>query len=374
MAWIKRNLYFFIGSVVALVLMGLAGYFLYSQWANNNQILASLNDDYEKLKRLNSAPIHPGSGQVDNVKLAKEQREQLREFLKKPRAYFLRIPPIPDQAKLSDQDFTSALSHTLDQLQKDATNASVTLPPNYAFSFEAQRPKVQFAAGSLGPLSIQLGEIKAFCDILFQAKINSLDNIRRERVSTDDNSGPQTDYIPEHSTTNELAVLTPYEMTFRSFSTELAAVLAGFASSSNGIIVKTINVEPAPATAEAPAATPFAQYQYTPTVVATPVPRDESTAAMYARRYGITPGGGGGQSYGDRYGGAGGGANLGGIPLRPLQPAGQPAYPAYTAPQPQPGLAGAAATATSSALTAAFDEKQLKVTLYLIVVKLLPAK
>ncbi len=372
MAWIKRNLYFVIGSVVALVLMGLAGYFLYSQWAANNRILASLNDDYEKLRRLNSAPIHPGSGQVDNVKMAKDQREQLREFLKKPRAYFERIPAIPDQAKINDQDFTSALSHTLDQLQKDATNASVTLPPNYAFSFEAQRPKVQFAAGSLPPLSVQLGEVKAFCDILFQAKINSLDNVRRERVSADDNSGPQTDYLTEHSVTNELAILTPYEMTFRTFSTELAAVLTAFSSSSNGFIVKTINVEPAPATAEAPAATPYAQY-YGPAVVAPPPPREESVAQMYARRYGIGAGpSAGGPNFASRYGGAGGGANLGGIPLRPLQPGGQPVAPA-PAPAPRPVGAGAAAPA-ATALTPALDEKQLKVTISLIVVKLLPPK
>ena len=103
--------------------------------------------------------------------------------------------------------------------------------------------------GSLEPLSVQLGEVKAICDVLFQAKINSLDNIRRERVSDDDLKGPQTDYLSEKSVTNELAVLSPYEVSFRCFSSELAAVLAGFASSPCGLMVKTINVESAPAAA-----------------------------------------------------------------------------------------------------------------------------
>ena len=49
--------------------------------------------------------------------------------------------------------------------------------------------------------------------------------------------------------TNELAVLTPYEVTFRCFSSELAAVLAGLASSPYALLVKTINVELAPAVA-----------------------------------------------------------------------------------------------------------------------------
>lgn len=377
MAWIKRNLYFVIGSLIALALMGLAGYFLYSGWSANNQILGSLNEDYEKLRRLNSAPIHPGSGQVDNIKLAKEQRDQLRDYLKKPRAYFQPIAPIPNQPKLSDQDFTSALSHTLDQLQKDATNASVSLPPNYAFSFEAQRPRVMFAAGSLPALSVQLGEVKAISDILFSAKINSLDNIRRERVSADDSSGPQTDYIPDKSVTNELAVLTPYELTFRSFSSELAAVLSAFAASSNGFIVKTINVEPAPA-AEASATTPYASY----TPAAQPQP---DVSQMYRSRYGINPGGAGGgfssgaaaAAYASRYGGgghggAGGASTLGGIQYRPLQPGAAPTpAPSYT--PPPTGVPGQS-VAGHGALAPALDEKQLKVTMAIVVVKLLPPK
>ena len=75
---------------------------------------------------------------------------------------------------------------------------------------------------------MQLGEVKGICEVLFEAKVNSLDNLRRERVSADDSKGPQTDYLGEKSVTNELAVLTPYEVTFRCFSSELAAVLAGF--------------------------------------------------------------------------------------------------------------------------------------------------
>jgi hypothetical protein len=86
--------------------------------------------------------------------------------------------------------------------------------------------------------------------VIFQAKVNSLDAVRRERVSMDDQNGPQTDYLdPTHlSVTNEMAVLTPYEVVFQSFSAELAGVLAGFASGEHGIIVKSVNVEPASAT------------------------------------------------------------------------------------------------------------------------------
>jgi len=73
--------------------------------------------------------------------------------------------------------------------------------------------------------------------------------IQRVRVSDDDANGPQADYFDGHSVTNNLAVLTPYQITFRSFSPEVGEVLAGFASSPHGFIVKSINVQPAGAAA-----------------------------------------------------------------------------------------------------------------------------
>ena len=57
MSWIKRNLLFVIGSLVALILMGLAGWFLYTKWGLNNDVLASLNTDYAELKT-STQPIH----------------------------------------------------------------------------------------------------------------------------------------------------------------------------------------------------------------------------------------------------------------------------------------------------------------------------
>jgi hypothetical protein len=366
MDWIKRNLFFVIGSVVALVLMGLAGWFVYSKWDLNNQILANLNNDYEELRRLNSQNPHPGNDKIDNIRAARDQEKALRDFLKKAYAHCQRISPIPDLPKISDQDFSTAMSRTIDQMQKEATNNNVTVAPGYNFSFDAQKNKVSFAAGSLAPLSLQLGELKVICEVLFQAKINSLDAIRRERVSADDNTGPQTAYLSDKTVTNEMAVLTPYELTFKCFSSELASALSGFANSPYGLVVKTINVKAAPPTSmETPMGAPFIS-QPGPTYIPQPTMRageGGDAGAAFRSRYGI--GGPGGM--GGRYGG-GGGANLGGIQYRPLEP-GQPVYaapaPAQFTPSPAAGRGG---------LTTVLDEKQLEVVITLVVVKLVPAK
>lgn len=374
MAWIKRNLFFAIGGVVALVLMGLAGYYAYSKWALNNQNNDSLNADYEELRRLNTAPIHPGNGQIDNIKIAQDQQKQLKDFVKKTRAYCQNIAPIPDLPKISDPDFSTALTRTIDRMQKDATNNSVTLSPDYAFSFQAEKNKVGFNAAGLAPLSVQLGEVKTICNVLFQAKVNSLDNLRRERVSVDDNSGPQTDYVSDKSVTNELAVLTPYELTFKCFSSELAGVLSGFASSPNGLIVKTINVKSAPSsTTEAPGAIVGGSNPAAEAAMAAARAQAEQAAARnaFASRYGIPAPGA------DRYGTAGrygGGANnLGGIQYRPLAPGG-PGY-APQPPQPPTGYAPQPTAATKGGpLPIVLDEKQLEVTINLVLVKMLPSK
>jgi hypothetical protein len=377
MDWIKRNLYFVVGSVVALVLMGLGGWFLYSKYALNNENMGKLNADYTELARLNGQKPHPGSGEVDNIKAAKEQQQQFKSLMQTCRKHFQRIPPIPEVAKVTDADFSRALSRTIDQLQRDATNASVFLPSGYSFSFEAQKSKMQFASGSLGPLSEQLGEVKAICDLLFQARINSLDSIRRDRVSVEDNNGPQTDYVSEKSTTNELAVLTPYELTFRCFSTELGSVLAGFAASPFAILVKTMNVEPGPALGTMDA-TGAGSLAYGPSPVNPMMARavnaeNPQAAAAYARRYGVGGGGGGGEGVAaSRYGGEGRGgpASMGGVPLRDLsQPAPPPIY------APQPGFAPPPVSAASrGGLPTVLDEKQLKVTMAIYLVKLLPGK
>jgi hypothetical protein len=87
--------------------------------------------------------------------------------------------------------------------------------------------------------------VKTISEILFAAHVNSLDNIQRVRVSDDDTAGPQADYLNDVSVTNNLAVLTPYAVTFRSFSAELASVLASFAASPHAFVVKGINISPA---------------------------------------------------------------------------------------------------------------------------------
>jgi len=408
MDWVKRNLLFVINSAVALVLLGLAVFYLWSSLNKKNEVFERLTAQYAELNRLYNLDPNPGNERVNNIQAARQQQAELRKYLQRASRYFVAPPPIPQVSgtnRVTAELFTPELWRTLDQLRRSAEATGVQLPPDYSFSFEAQKNLMRFAPGSLDRLAVQLGEVKAICEILFAAKINSLDNLRRERVSTDDYKGPPTDYLDEKSATNELAILSPYQVTFRCFSPELAAVLNGFHSSPYCILVKAVDVEPATLEtlpgqmepglqdyyqrryglppggglpeAELPVTPAFPRYA--------PPPEPANPAAVYAQRYGIRPGGGAAiNRYAPEPGL--GQPGRGGIPYRPLtpaQPGVQPGYtppayptPGYTVPgYPTPGVPGTygvPGTTQRGGLQTVLDEKPLRVTLLLHVVKLLP--
>jgi hypothetical protein len=137
--------------------------------------------------------------------------------------------------------------------------------------------------------------------------------------------------------TNELAISSPYEVTFRCFTPELAAVLTGFANSPYGIIVKGMNVETATTVTDM-----NATESVTPIAIPGPIAVQPETRP--AERD---------QAFRSRYG------------RRAMPP------PPTAAPTPVPyPVPGAAPVRTG--LQTFLTEKQLKVTLLIHVVKLLP--
>jgi hypothetical protein len=246
MAWIKRNLFFLIGSLVALALMGVGIYYLLGQINDENQVTTDIQAQYAELSRLAGLNPHPGNGSIDNIKTAKEQEAALRDYIKKERGTFQHIQSIPDTSanKISNADFARELPITIAELRRSAQQQSVKLSsPDYDFTFLAQIKSPIADPGTLEQLASHLGEIKTLCNLLFDAKINFLDSLQREIISSNqDNNLP--DYLTTQKTvTTPLADLTPYRVTFRCFSTELADVLASLATSPYGFLVQSINVE-----------------------------------------------------------------------------------------------------------------------------------
>jgi len=159
MSWVKRNLYFLIGSTVAVLLLGLAGFFFWTNYQLNDENLEKLNKGYAELRDLTAK--NPKSDTVDNIEIAQQQNAVVRAAIEKQHKYFRPIPSIPTTTNgvVTKDEFASALRRTVDELTRAAATASVVLPPKYSFSFEAERTLTIFAPGSLEPLSVQLAEV-----------------------------------------------------------------------------------------------------------------------------------------------------------------------------------------------------------------------
>jgi hypothetical protein len=244
MGWIKRNLFFAIGSVVALVLLGMAAFYTYRSWSHNRDAMTNLQSAYSQLQQDYDQNPTPSA---ENIQAAQQQNQQLRDWITQSQAHFKPIAPIPNppDGVITKEEFAGTLRKTIYQMQQEAGDANVELPPDYSFSFAAERNLDVFSPGSLNPLASHLGEVKALCEILFAANVNALDGVQRESVSDNDAAGPQSDYLTDKTRVADPVTITPYMLTFRCFSSDLANVLSKLASSDYGFVVTGVNVMPA---------------------------------------------------------------------------------------------------------------------------------
>jgi hypothetical protein len=273
MPWIKRNLFLVIGGAVALILMGLAVFFLLTKINEAEEVTQTLNSQTETLTSLVNRDPHPGTDKVDNIRAAKEALNKLEGFMAEVKQYF---QPVPYPRQLDNRQFRALLDKTVSELQQDAQISGVRVPNNYWFTFSTHERSVNFDPKALEPLASQLAEVRMLCDILFNSKINSLDGLKRAAVAGESSASSQ-DYLSAKSVTNEWAVVTPYEVTFRGFSGELGSVLDGFLRVPHCFVVKNVAVEPAPAVQTADAMMPFGRPGF-------PGGMDPSLASRYGLR------------------------------------------------------------------------------------------
>jgi hypothetical protein len=140
-------------------------------------------------------------------------------------------------------EFRGFLDNAVGQLRLDARNSGVHLPPNYWFSFAAQKGMMTFSPRTVAPLAAQLSDIRALCGTIIDAKINALAWVKRAPVDSLDSAGGQ-DYLEGRPTTNEFTIVMPYEVAFHGFSAELAAVLEGLVRLPQCFVVTHLVVEP----------------------------------------------------------------------------------------------------------------------------------
>jgi hypothetical protein len=241
MPWLKRNLVLVVAGVVALGLLGFAGYFLFNKVNDERQVTEQLDQATEQLKTLVNRDPHPGTPKVNNIAAAKEENKKLQAFVDDLRKYF--VPPaLP--AHLNSRDFRLLLDTTITALQAETVKSGVKTPDtNYWFTFSGISRTMTFADNALEPLSSQLVDVKNIIGVLCDAKVNSLVSLKRAPTTSIDNTTTAAqDYHGLKASTNEWTVSMPYEVTFYGFSSEIASVLEGFIHSPECFVVKNVVV------------------------------------------------------------------------------------------------------------------------------------
>jgi|GEM_PF-2346288 len=237
MLWLKRNLFLAVGVLVAVGLMVLAVLYLLHQIEREksyDEALAQLSAELQRLVEISPSPSQA------NIDIAKQDTQRLRNFMVEVNKLLVAAP----YTKMDDQQFRSFLENSVSGLNREATNAAVTIPTKYQFTFGAQLTKLKYAPNSIEPLYRQMIEIKALCTYAFQSKIHSLEGLKRAPVSTDDTASAG-DYLDRRMSTNEFGVVVPYEITFRSFSAELASMINALSRSPEFVLIKNIQVQTA---------------------------------------------------------------------------------------------------------------------------------
>jgi hypothetical protein len=340
MTWVKRNLPFVVAGAVALLLLGVAGFFLFSNYSEERQISEELATQTDALQQLVNQPVHPGTDKVNNIEAAKQETKRWEEgFLTAAKSFFTSLST-NDQPDVGS--FQLRLASTIAELQQGATNASVIIPPQYAFSFETQLRTLQTDSGALESLGIQLDDVRNFAEILFRSKVHRLISIQRVSVSSNELASSR-DFLPKtiySVTTNDVvgAAVFPYRFTFVSHSAEMARVVSELARSKEGYVIKYLSVQPYVADTEGEDG------------LAGPGEGRAGEAGGFsadlARRYGLggaRPGGGMSPDLARRYGMGGGGSRYGGSrygggrpggPMMPMPPMMQQAPGMLPPPQP----------------------------------------
>jgi hypothetical protein len=243
MVWVKRNLGLVIGGVVALALLVVAAVYLFSKRGEDQAVTAELDTATARYQELLNRPVHPGDerGNVNNIELARDEVQRLQGFLSQVREKF-GTSNVP--TNISNREFRALLDNTINDLQRTADSLGITLPQkDYWFTFAPQRTAVEFK--SIDMLTHQLLDVKELCEILYEAKVQDLKGIRRVPASSDDNNA-QDFMTDKKATTNEVAIVTPYELKFQGFSSELARVLDRLVQAKRCFIVRSVAVDRAP--------------------------------------------------------------------------------------------------------------------------------
>lgn len=239
MVFIKRNIFWIIGGLVSVGLIAGSVMFTAGAQAKAEEKLGELSTYTNKVNTLKDANPYPSPEAIAQVK---EDTEKVKELSKQAEAMFIYEKP----PEVHSRKFKVHLINSLVALQSEATNYNVRLPQNFYFTFSHLLPMPNLLPYSIGPLSERLQDIQHITKILFESRVHSIDSLARVPAYGREPGGAALMYDvgirTNLSTETADFTSTPYRFSFRGFTTELTEVLNRFASSDRFYVVRQIEV------------------------------------------------------------------------------------------------------------------------------------
>lgn len=264
MQWIQRNLFYVVWGGVALVLTGLAFVFWYSGYRRNAELDEQLAAEKQQLEAQLRADPRPTA---ENAKLVRDDTARIEKQVAGARKLFRPV----SQSRLDAAAFRKLLDDSIFELNARAKAASVAMPPNFNYTFSVQRVSVNFAPGSIARLVTRLDDVKSLCQVLLDARVYSIESLRRSSASDDEALSASPDLLVTKPATNAITgfVRYPYEIVFTGFTRELAKVMEGMNRSLDFFVIRNVAVAAAP---PPPAPTPLPGMQLQPGAYPRPLP------------------------------------------------------------------------------------------------------
>jgi hypothetical protein len=239
MVWIKRNLIVVIGGVVSVALLAVSVIFAQGAKQKQDDAAQALQSYTNSVKTLLSARPFPNDQTISKFEA---EAEAVRGFSRDAEKLFAYTPP----SKMGGQQFKIHLLKALVQLQADATNNNVQIPDQYQFTFGHLVPMPNLVPYSIQPLQESLDDIQHICQVLYSSRVHALEHIQRfpAYLREPGQLGLSYEYWPRTNVTSSDAVFksTPYVFRFRGFTSELTEVLNRFASADRFYVVRKIDV------------------------------------------------------------------------------------------------------------------------------------
>ena len=246
--YLKRHLLGIVGLLLAAGFVG-GGFVL------NGKMTASVEaaDAEYKSAVANRDKIQNSSLKVDrkNVDVLIDVKTEYTDFVANAGQVFGSKLPTP----LNSNDFLNYMVQSIALMNEQATNNLVNIPNDlltradlsFSFTFAPLMTQAEISEDKIPELQVQMEDIKNICEVLFNSRIQSIEQLQRTRVTTEDRKAlANPNYLDtRQSYTNSISVVRPYRIKFRCLSNGIAKTLSGFAKQNTFYVVRTLEVTPA---------------------------------------------------------------------------------------------------------------------------------